>query len=189
MPAFLIPLLVGLAPKVAEWVAGKNAGSIVEKVTEIARKSIGVNSIDELESAIASDPNKALEFKLAMINAASEEKRMEHESSMAQLQGKVDEVKAYLEDVQSARNQTVELAKSHSYIAWGSVVISVLVMSAFGVMLYITATYDIPPSQKDNVSGLLWTLNTLAVAVVSYWVGSSAGSAQKSSLMELMSKK
>lgn len=188
MPPFLIPLLIGLAPKVAEWVAGKQTGQIVEQVSEIAKKSIGVDNIDNLESALAADPAKALEFKLAMINAASEEKRREHEAEMAAITAQIEEVKAFLNDVQSARSQTVELAKAHSYIAWGAVIVSVLVMIAFGIMLYVTATYDIPVSQKDNASGLLWTLNTLAVAVVSYWVGSSAGSAQKTSALELMSK-
>ena len=75
------------------------------------------------------------------------------------------------------------------YIAIGAVIVSVIVVIAFGVMLYVTATTEFPPSQKDNVSGLLWTLNTLTVAVVSYWVGSSSGSAQKTYLMETMSNK
>lgn len=189
MPPFLIPLLIGLAPKVAEWVAGKPAGQVVEQVTKIAKDSLGVDNLDSLESVIANDPEKALQFKLAMINAANEEKKREHEAEMAAITSQIEEVKAYLSDVQSARNQTVELAKANSYIAWGSVVVSVIVMIAFGIMLYVTATYDIPASQKDNVSGLLWTLNTLAVAVVSYWVGSSAGSAQKTSAMEVMAKK
>ena len=189
MPAFLIPLLVGLAPKVAEWVAGKPAAQVVEQVSEIAKKSLGIDNIDNLESALAANPAKALEFKLAMINAANEEKKREHEAEMASLTAKVEEVKAYLTDVQSARSQTVELAKANSYIAWGAVIISVLVMAAFGAMMWITSTHDIPVTQRDNMNGLLWTLNTLAVSVVSYWVGSSASSAQKTSLMEVMSKK
>ena len=153
MPAFLIPLLVGLAPKVAEWVAGKPAAQVVEQVSEIAKKSLGIDNIDNLESALAANPAKALEFKLAMINAANEEKKREHEAEMASLTAKVEEVKAYLTDVQSARSQTVELAKANSYIAWGAVIISVLVMAAFGAMMWITSTHDIPVTQRDNKIG------------------------------------
>lgn len=189
MPPFLIPLLIGLAPKVAEWVAGKPAAQVVEQVAQVAKDTLGIDNIDNLENALSKDPEKALQFKLAMINAANEEAQRKHDEQMAAITSQIEEVKAYLSDVQSARNQTVELAKANSYIAWGSVVVSVIVMIAFGIMLYVTATYDIPASQKDNVSGLLWTLNTLAVAVVSYWVGSSAGSAQKTSAMEVMAKK
>ena len=50
MPPFLIPLLLGMAPTVAEWVAGKQTGQIVEQVSEIAKKSIGVDNIDNLEN-------------------------------------------------------------------------------------------------------------------------------------------
>jgi len=189
MPPFLIPLLLGLAPKVAEWVAGKPAAQVVEQVSQVAKDTLGIENINDLESAIAKDPEKALQFKLAMINAANEEKRREHEADMAALAAQVEEVKSYLTDVQSARSQTVELAKAHSYIAWGAVIVSVLVMAAFGAMMWITSTQDIPVTQRDNMNGLLWTLNTLAVSVVSYWVGSSASSAQKTSLMEAMSKK
>jgi hypothetical protein len=188
MPPFLIPLLLGLAPKVAEWVAGKPAAQVVEQVSQVAKDTLGIENINDLESAIAKDPEKALQFKLAMINAANEASKREHEAEMAVLQANIDEIKTRLNDVQSARNQTIELAKSKSPIAWGAVVVSFLVLVSFGAMMYITAKFDIPVSQKDNMNGLLWTLNTLAVSVVSYWVGSSASSAQKTSVMEMMAK-
>lgn len=185
MPPFLIPLLIGLAPKVAEWVAGKPAADVVNQVTKIAKDSLGIDNIDGLESALASDPEKALQFKLAMINAANEESKRAHEQDMAAINARLEEIK----DTQNARNQTVELAKANSYIAWGAVVVSLLVVLAFGAMMWITATIDIPISQRDNMNGLLWTLNTLVVSVVSYWVGSSASSAQKTSAMESLAKK
>ena len=166
MPPFLIPLLLGLAPTVAEWVAGKPAGQVVEHVTEIAKKSIGIDNIDNLESALAADPAKALEFKLAMINAANEEKKRAHEADMAAITAQVEQVKAYLSDVQSARSHTVELAKANSYIAWGAVIVSILVMAAFGAMMWITSTHDIPATQRDNMNGLLWTLNKIGRAHV-----------------------
>lgn len=189
MPPFLIPLLIGLAPKVAEWVAGKPAAQVVEQVTQVAKDTLGIDNVNDLEDAISKDPEKALQFKLAMINAASESEKRAHEEQMAALQANIDEIKARLSDVQSARDQTVELAKVGSPIAWGAVVVSFLVMAAFGGMMYITSSFDIPVTQKDNMNGLLWTLNTLAVSVVSYWVGSSASSAQKTSVMEMMSRK
>lgn len=91
--------------------------------------------------------------------------------------------------VQADTPAAARRSRGDLYTAIGAVVISVIVMISFGVMLYVTATLEFPASQKDNVSGLLWTLNTLAVAVVSYWVGSSAGSLRKTYMMENMNTK
>lgn len=189
MPAFLIPLLLGLAPTVAEWIAGKPASQVVEHVTEIAKKSIGIDNIDNLESALAADPSKALEFKLAMINAANEEKKRAHEAEMASITAKVDEVKAYISDVQSARSQTVELAKSGSSIAWGAPVVSVLAVAVFAGFVYLLFTQNIQDGMRDALMLLAGTASAAFGAVINYWLGSSAGSAMKTSVMGMMAKR
>ena len=117
---------------------------------------------------------------------------MDTEARISKIQSDLDELKASLKlpDEQAATPPAPAQRKGVGdlYIAVGAVVISVIVMISFGIMLYVTATMEFPPSQKDNVSGLLWTLNTLAVAVVTYWVGSSSGSAHKTAIMETMKK-
>lgn len=121
----------------------------------------------------------------------------EVESRIDNIQEELEELKRIVSESPSVRveeepprvNQTKQRYSGDLYIAIGAVVISVIVMVAFGLMLYVTATAEFPSSQKENVSGLLWTLNTLAVSVVSYWVGSSSGSARKTYLMETMNNK
>lgn len=167
MPAFLLPLLLNLAPTVASWVMGDKTGKAVETVTGIIQRTTGIEG----------DPGnltgeQRLQLQMALIQAEADSRRLAH-----------DELVEQLHDVQSARSQTVELAKAGSPIAWGAVVVSVLVMAAYAAALWVTLQFEVPASQKDNVAGLLWTLNTLAVAVVSYWVGSSASSFRKDKLL------
>lgn len=86
------------------------------------------------------------------------------------------------QDRADARSQTVELAKAGSRIAWGAPVVSLAVLVTFGVVLY--RILALPPGQTDqNATLMLGALTTMATAVVSYWVGSSAGSAAKDKLL------
>lgn len=176
MPA-LIPLLLSVAPTVAEWLLGDKTGTAVAKVTDIAKQVLGVDSPDAIERAIATDPNLALQFKMQIIQAASDARRAD-----------LDELKAQLADVQSARAQTTALAQVHSPIAYGAVVVSILVLAAFGLGLYGIVKQEVPAGSRDLANILLGTLATMAVSVVSYWVGSSAGSAQKNHLVESLVK-
>ena len=169
----LVPLLLGIAPTVASWILGDKTGGAVEKVPGIARQILGTDDCSGIEAAIARDPNLALRFKTALIQAEADARRQEHE-----------EILARLADVQSARNQTVSLAQAKSPIAWGAVVVSVIVLIGFAAMLWLVIREEVPANQRDMVTLLLGTLAGMASSVVAYWVGSSSGSAQKNAAME-----
>ncbi|MFP5515619.1 MAG: hypothetical protein ACLGJC_21345 [Alphaproteobacteria bacterium] len=86
------------------------------------------------------------------------------------------------QDRADARSQTVALAQASSRIAWGAPLVSLVVLITFGVVLY--RVLSAPAGQADpNASLMLGALTTMATAVVSYWVGSSAGSAAKDKLL------
>lgn len=103
---------------------------------------------------------------------------------------KIDNIKIELEEIRrliGAHKPVIapqETKPSMSFATIGAMFISAVVLLYFGAMLYVVATTEFPVSQKDNVAGLLWTLNTLAVGVVGYWVGSSVGSNVKTQIME-----
>jgi hypothetical protein len=169
MPAFLLPLLLNLAPTVASWVLGDKTGKAVETVTGIIQRTTGTDGDPSMANLTA---EQTLQLRMALIQAEADNRRLE-----------MEEMKEQLKDVQSARSMTIEAAKAGSPIAWGAAVISALVLIAYGAALYLSVTIEVPASQKDNVAGLLWTLNALAVSVVGFWVGSSAGSFRKDALM------
>ena len=94
-----------------------------------------------------------------------------------------DRLTAALADVSSARAQTVALAGAGSRIAWGAPVVSVLVLSGFATLAVLVVYRGVPAGSETVASVLLGTMGAMATAVVSYWVGSSAGSARKSELL------
>jgi len=176
MPAFLIPLLLNLAPTVASWVLGDKTGKAVDQVAGIIKQTTGLDG--DPADVLSQNPELALRLKEALIRAESEERQRQHEEVLAQLA-----------DVASARQQTVDLAKVGSAISWGAPIISVIVTAGFFAMLYLVVTREIPEGSQRLADIMLGWLGAAFSAVVGYWVGSSAGSAQKTSLVEALARK
>ena len=169
----LIPLLLGLAPTVASWLMGDKTGAAISKVTGIARDILGTDDANGIEQAIAADPNLALQFKMAVIQAEADARRQEFETMRAQLA-----------DVQSAREQTVKLAQSGSLIAWAAPIVSIMAVAVFCSMIYMLFTGTVPTELRDALMILVGTSGSGYTAVLGYWLGSSAGSAQKTTALE-----
>ncbi|TWA87150.1 hypothetical protein FBZ83_10112 [Azospirillum brasilense] len=175
MLPLLIPIISALAPVLLPEVAkaalgtgeiaqkvGKAAVSVVSAVT-----GVPIDTPADAERAVAAvqtDPAKLAELY-----------RQQGDQVVALL--RLDN-----EDRASARAQTVELAKAGSRISWGAPVVSTIVLVTFGVVLYRVLSQ--PAGEIDqNATLMLGALTTMASAVVSYWVGSSAGSAAKDKLL------
>jgi hypothetical protein len=94
-----------------------------------------------------------------------------------------DQQAAQLADVASARQQTVQLAQAGSSMAWGTPVVSTLVLGSFALMCGIVLFRAIPEGSMALAQGLLEVLKILSVTVVAYWCGSSAGSSRKTELL------
>jgi uncharacterized BrkB/YihY/UPF0761 family membrane protein len=118
-----------------------------------------------------------LQFKMAVMQAEADARRQEFDTLQAQLA-----------DVQNARNQTVKLAEAGSVIAWGAPIISILITVGFFAMLYVVIRQEIPESSQTLANIMLGSLGTSFTAVVGYWVGSSAGSAQKTNALEKLAR-
>jgi hypothetical protein len=88
-----------------------------------------------------------------------------------------------LKDVADARAQTVALAQAHSTVQWAPAIVSAVVLSTFGTVMWLALTRSLPAGSETILNMLLGTLAAMATSVVSYWVGSSAGSAQKTDLL------
>ena len=91
------------------------------------------------------------------------------------------ELELRLSDVQNARAQTIQLVQAGSPLAWGSPVVSVIVVLGFLGALFMFMVRPIPldNSQSTLLNILLGTLGAAFTQVVNYYLGSSAGSAAK----------
>jgi hypothetical protein len=56
-------------------------------------------------------------------------------------------------------------------------------MSTFGAVMGLALTRSLPAGSETILNMLLGTLAAMANSVVCYWVGSSAGSSQKTDLL------
>ena len=75
-----------------------------------------------------------------------------------------------------------------SPLAWGAAVVSVVVLLVFGAVVSLALFREIPPRSEATLNVLLGTLGAMATSVVSYWVGSSVGSARKDERLERLGK-
>lgn len=173
--AALLPILAGIAPDIIRWIAGDRAGAVAQQVGTVVSAVAGSDDPATVQATLA-DPSKAseLRLRLAEIAAAEEEKRRTAE---------LESMRAMIADTASARAQTVALVQAGSRLAWGPVVVSGLVLAGFGIVVVLALFRPIPPGSEALLNILLGNLAAMAMGVVGYWVGSSAGSARKDEML------
>lgn len=166
----LLPEIVGVATKIApgllRLLGSDSAAETVETVTKVAQDVLGTTDPQEAEAKLAADPALREQF-------------------LARLTADTERYRAALEDTQSARQQTVDLAKIGSPIAYGSVIVSIIVTIAFSVVLglFMYRPYSISGPAEAVLNILVGTLAAAFTQVVNYWLGSSAGSAAKDAMI------
>lgn len=164
-------VVLDLAPEVGRWLFGNDAAPAVKAVQDAVGDVTGSTDPD-IQAAALRDPDKAAALRLELARIAAGRQADQDASDQAVLV-------ARLSDVAGARAMTVDLARSGSAMAWGAPVISAVVLLTFGGCVAMTLTRDMPSGAEPILNVLLGTLGAMATSVVSYWVGSSAGSARK----------
>lgn len=155
----IIGLLLQYAPDLIGLFAGEKASTAAGKVADAAKVVFGTD-----------DP------RIAQAKIAADQKLAELFVEQAKVQ--LEEARLAVEDVQSARRQTIELSQQGSAIAWGAPVVSVIVIVGFFLVmgLLFVVQVDLPPSQAQLLNVLFGALIPAFGTVVQYWLGSSAGS-------------
>ena len=80
-------------------------------------------------------------------------------------------------DRASARNREIQIKD------WMPKALGILITVGFFGMLYWMMRHQVPPENKDMLNILLGSLGSSWIGVVSYYFGSSAGSARKTELI------
>ena len=175
MLPLLIPIISALAPVLLPEVAkaALGTGETAQKVGEAAVSV--VSAVTGMSVTTPADAERAVAAVQADPAKLAELYRQQGDQVVALL--RLDN-----EDRADARAQTIQLAQAGSRISWGAPIVSTIVLSTFGIVLYRVLT--LPPGQIDqNATLMLGALTTMASAVVAYWVGSSRGSAAKDALL------
>jgi Spy/CpxP family protein refolding chaperone len=176
-----IAAAVDLVPQLLPHLFGKNSANVQIAVkTVLADATGGKTDLDSVQAAIKADKADAIKQRLAEI--AAKEEDAQRQADQQQRQADLEQIKLALADTASARDQTAALAKIGSPIAWGAPVVSVVVLLTFAAVVLLAFSGKATGS-PDLLNVVLGTVGTMSTAVVSYWVGSSAGSAQKTNLL------
>ena len=90
--------------------------------------------------------------------------------------------KVYVGDTQNARQQTVELARAGSPLAWGAAIVSTLIVMGYFFCIYrlFIVQVDMPPNVFQLLNVMFGALSLAFGQVCNYWLGSSAGSKRAS---------
>lgn len=170
----LIPLVISIAPEIGRWLFGDGdaVSKTVAAVVSVAESITGTKDESVQQQIIERDPQVALRLRIELAKIAAQAEADARRQD-------IDELNARIADTAGARAQTVALARAGSGIAWGAPVVSVVVLVTFGAVMALAFTKAVPPQSEQVVNLLLGALATMATSVVSYWVGSSAGSARK----------
>jgi hypothetical protein len=190
MFAALIPLVLSLAPQLAGLIFGSKGADVTTKVAAVVQAVVGtaadVNAPGGAAAAVAhiqsdSQVSADLAAKLAALHVQMQKEQ--DDAAQAQRQDALDELKTRLADTGSARDMATELAKAHSGLAYGSVVVSVIIVSAFGWTTYAVLSSHLSASDGQFGAILVGTLAAMATQVANYWLGSSIGSNTKNALL------
>jgi hypothetical protein len=159
------------------------ATAVVQAAASVAGLPAGSDpaSVAAAMPGLDADRRAQLQVQLAQlaITRDAQAQAAEDRARAAQL----DAIHAQIADIASARAQTVALAQAGSRVAWAPAVVSFVVLATFGVVMWGALNRTMPAGSETILNMLLGTLAAMATAVVSYWVGSSSDSVQKSDML------
>jgi hypothetical protein len=190
MFALLLPLVLNLAPQLAGMIFGSKGADATAKVAAVVQTVVGsaadLSAPGGVAAAIAhiqANPQTASDLAAKLAELQTQMQKEQDDATEAVRQDALDELKTRLADVGSARDMATQLAQAHSGLAYGGVVVSVVIVAAFGWTTYSVLTNHLSTSDGQFGSILVGTLAAMATQVANYWLGSSQGSNTKNALL------
>ncbi len=102
------------------------------------------------------------------------------------MNAEVEKHKADLADVQDARATNIKLVEAGSSISYAPAIVSAIILVGFLVLSFLAMKPELTGVRTDVTLFLLGAWSGYAGAVVTYWLGSSVGSSQKSDQLAVL---
>jgi len=190
MFALLLPLVLSLAPQLAGMIFGSKGADATTKVAAVVQSVVGavadLSAPGGAAAAVAhiqANPQAAQDLAAKLADLQLQMQKEQDDAAEAVRQDALDELKVRLADTGSARDMATALAQAHSGLAYGGVVVSIVIVAAFGWTTYSVLTSHLSASDGQFGSILVGTLAAMATQVANYWLGSSQGSNAKNALL------
>lgn len=81
----LIPIALSLAPALARWLGGNDAGAVTAQVAEVARAVVGSDDAAQVAAALEADPAKRADLQVELARIAAEHEAREHETRVEEM--------------------------------------------------------------------------------------------------------
>lgn len=166
------PLALTLAPEIGRWLFDDATGKVTTAVAQAIQSVTGTTDANAANLVLQQKPEMAADLRVKLAQIASEAQRAANSADLAALTQTV-------QDATASAAQSVGPTAPLPAIAWSAPIISTVVLLTFGGVMAIVLARGVPAGNETAANMLLGTLAAMATSVVSYWVGSSAGSARK----------
>lgn len=167
----LSPLVASAAPTIGSLLGGLipfPGGAILGQVAgKVLAEALGVPPTPEaVSTAITTGDPSVVAAKLS--------------EAEAKITAEVEKFRIQLQDVADARATTVKYVQAGSALSWGAVIVSIVVMLGFVGISFLAMKPELAGVNSNVTLFLLGSWSSAATGVITFWIGSSAGSADKS---------
>ena len=170
----LIPLALQLLPQLGRWIGGDTGEDVARAAAGAVQAVTGADTPEAAEAALGANPELRAQLTQRLAEIAAEREA-------AQQQAQLEELRAVLADVASARGQTVTLAQAGSRLAWVPALLTAGLVGMFGAgyfALLFGFAGDLMPAWRDVVLQLTGSITTGFGMALTYWLGTSRGAVE-----------
>lgn len=180
--------VVGAAPLLGTLLGGP-MGTAIGGVVALIGSALGLapNQVtpETVNQVIGTDPNALIKLKEMELNHKLELEKLvlEHERLG------IEEKRMELADAASARQREMEITKATGKRDINMYILAWIVVGGFFLLVGILMRATLPEANIGPINQLFGAMSTGFGMVLSYFFGSSMGSARKSEIMELQQKR
>lgn len=160
-------------------ILSKAGGLIVDAPGIILKATVGGDPMGAVGDVIK-ELSGSKDPKAKEIITELDLKRAEIELEFSKVE--LEETKAYLGDVQNARQREIELAKTGKK-DWFQIVVGIIGLVMLGFCLFVLVYKTIPGENRTLFIHFIGIIEGIAISIFSYYFGSSKGSSDKTKMM------
>jgi len=162
----LVPLALSIAPELARWLSGDGAEEIKAAIAKAVQSVTGTTDPAAGGTMLQQNPAAHAQLRVQLAQLAVGQESAARAAELAAIAASVPK----------------------KATAWSAPIISAVVLLTFASVMILVLTLGVPAGNETVANMLLGTLAAMATSVVSYWVGSSAGSARKEDRLAQVTK-
>jgi hypothetical protein len=165
----LISVALAVAPEIGVWLFGEGTEDVVSAVSRSVVSVTGMSDPQAASSVLQQNASASAQLRLRLNQIAAERAKA----------ARGDEVERVTSTVRDAIATVGATAPTLAGRISAPAIISTVVLLVFGATSSLVMLHGLPAGSETASNMLLGTIAAMATSVVSYWVGSSAGSARK----------